>query len=163
MAVDIFIIFAVWRWADWRNWRKYHATILFAGAMSLLYNVMTLTHNYFLWKLNPTFFTYTAEEIIHCFVFLPGTALLFLSRWPKKLSQQIKYLFKFIFIYFLVEVVFHYFGVIEYFHGWNALFSLFFYCIMFPGLLLHHKKPGLAYPLFILTLVLGVWFFKIPL
>jgi hypothetical protein len=162
LAVDAFIIYAVWRWADWKNWRKYHASMVFAGAMGLLYNVMVLTHNFFLWKMTPAVFTYTVEEIIHCFILLPGTALLFLSKWPSKLSRQLKYLLKFIVIYFAVEVVWHYFGGIVYFNGWCTLFSLLFYCIMFPGILLHYKKPGLAYALFLLCTVLGVWVFKIP-
>lgn len=164
LALDFAIILAVWRWADWKNWIKYHSSMLFAGAMALLYNVMALTHDYFLWKIVPSFFTYTIEEILHCFVLMPGTALLFLSRWTeRKLINKITYCLKFILIYSIFELLLYRLGIIQYSNGWNYPFSIIFYTIMFPGLLLHYKKPGLGYLVFILTTVFGVYFFKIPL
>ena len=163
LAVDLLIILAVWRWADWRNWRKYHASMLFAKMMCLLYNVMALTDDYFLWKMVPSYFSYTVEEIIHCFILLPGTALLFLSTWPQGWRRQIKHLLKWIIIYIIGEIILSYFEGIQYFNGWRLGYSFLFNCVMFPGILLHYKKPHLAYPLFFLVTLWGVWYFKIPL
>jgi len=163
LAIDIFIIYAVWRWADWKNWRKYHASMIFAGAMNLLYHVLSLTHYYFLWKMVPSFFTFTTEEIIHTFILLPGTTLIFLSRWPKNISKQLKYFIKWILIFVLGEYALNNFGGIEYYNGWNIGLSFLFCCVMFPGILIHFKKPGLAYPLFIIITFLGIWIFRIPL
>lgn len=164
LAVDILIIYAVWRWADWKNWRKFHPSMLFAGGMILLYNVLALTHKYFLWKMEPSLLTYSVEEIIHAFILLPGTTLIFLSRWPENgnKAQKAIYFLKWIALYSLIEFLLSNLGAIQYHHGWNIGLSILFYCVMFPGILLHYKKPGLAYPFFILITILGAKIFSIP-
>ena len=37
----IFLVMGL-KWGDWKNWRKYHATILFLWFGDLLYNVFVI-------------------------------------------------------------------------------------------------------------------------
>ena len=152
LAVDLLIILAVWRWADWKNWRKYHASMLFATMMCLLYNVLALTNNYFLWKMIPSFFSYTLEEIIHCFILLPGTALLFLSNWPW--LAQVLHLLKWVAIYMIGETILSYFAYIQYFNGWRLGYSTFQLCDVSRDLTI--TKPHLAYPIIITPGAYGI-------
>lgn len=164
LAVDLAVILAVWRWGDWKKWRKYHASLLFASVMALLYNVLALSHNYFLWKIEPSFFSYVIEETLHCFILMPGTALLFLTQTQgRNWWKIVVVILKFTFIYSLIELLMYHLGVILYFNGWRYLFSVIFYLVMFGGVLLHFKKPGLSYAAFILTTIAGVLIFDIPL
>ena len=52
----IFLVMGL-KWGDWKNWRKYHATILFLWFGDLLYNV--LCYQYIMWQYKESIFAET--------------------------------------------------------------------------------------------------------
>ncbi|WP_245805824.1 CBO0543 family protein [Bacillus alkalicellulosilyticus] len=161
LATALFVIFAVWKWGDWRNWQKYHTTILFYSLGNLAYNF--LTANYFLWRFNAEILVnHTIAEMVYTFVVFPGTIILFLGNYPTERPRIILHHFKWITIYGVWEWVFTLFGKIEYQYGWTLGWSVAFLVIMFPLLALHHRRPLLVYFLSAIVAVLVLWYFEVP-
>lgn len=161
VALSIFVIFAVWRWGDWKNWQKYHTTMLYFALGNLTYNF--LTASYFLWRFNSDFLSnHTLTEMLYTFIIFPGTALLFLSNYPKTKKEQLKHYIRWVAIYVLVELAFIFTDHIHYQHGWNLGWSAAFDVIMFPILYLFYKKPIIAYLISIPIAVFFIWWFKVP-
>lgn len=155
------VIFAVWRWGDWRNWEKYHLTMLFVVAGNLLYNF--LTSNYFLWRLDPDFLpNHSLTEMVYSFIIFPGTVILFLGNYPEGTRNQILHQIKWILIYIGTEGIFLLTGRIIYQYGWNFWCSLAFLCVMFPIIRIHYKRPLLAYLLSGVVAIVVLWIFNIP-
>lgn len=164
ISIALVIVIMIWYRGLWRDWRQYHATMLFFGFMQLEYNLIVQQHNYFLWKLIPEIFSSRALLIsLYAFIVFPGSALLFLGGLPQNLKKQALHISKWVIAYVLVELVGSATNRIEYFHGWTLLSSFIFDIILFPGLILHYKRPIPAYIAFILATVWGVWKFKIPI
>lgn len=162
ILIDLFIIFAVWWWGNWRNWKEYHSSMLFLAVINLFYYF--LTSDYILWTMKPDIiFGYKVTEILYTFVALTGTSLIFLSRLPNSLKKQIIYMIKWMFIYAAVEYVLYKTGRIVYDHGWSFICSVVFDIILFPSLYFQYKKPILAYIEFIIITILGIVYFKVPL
>lgn len=73
-------------WGDWRNWKKYHSTILFLWFGDLLYNV--LCHDYIMWKYNESIFgqqllsNHTVISLLIMFVAYPASVLIYLGKFP---------------------------------------------------------------------------------
>ncbi|MFE8699575.1 CBO0543 family protein [Cytobacillus sp. FJAT-54145] len=161
VALSIFVIFAVWRWGDWRNWQKYHTTMLYFALGNLTYNF--LTASYFLWRFNSDFLSnHTLTEMLYTFIVFPGTALLFLSNYPTTKKEQLKHYIRWVAIYVLVELVFIFTNHIHYNYGWHLGWSAAFDVIMFPILYLFYKKPIIAYLISIPIAVFFLWWFKVP-
>ncbi len=155
-------IFAAWRWADWRNWEQYHTTILYKIALALLYDV--LTYNYPLWEYSDFLVpTHTINGLTITFIGFTCTVLLFLSNFPSSKVKQIFYFAFWVLLNSAIELFYHLIGLFNYYHGWNFWWSVFFNCIMFPMLILHHRKPLLAYVLSIPIIVFLLLMFDVPL
>ncbi|MFS0901470.1 MULTISPECIES: CBO0543 family protein [Priestia] len=156
-------IFAAWRWSDWKNWRKYHSTILYMIMFALLYEV--LTYNYSLWIFKATLIpTHTLNSLLVTFITFPCLVLLFLSNFPEDVTtKKILHIIFWIILYSIVEYFYHAVGLFKYSHGWNFGCSILFNCIMFPMLLLHHKKPLLAYFLSIPIAIFYLIIFNVPI
>lgn len=156
-------IFAAWRWSDWRNWKKYHSTILYMIVFALLYDV--LTYNYSLWIFSDFFLpTHTLNSLAVTFVGFSCSVLIFLSRFPKQSKiKQIIYIALWVILYVAIE---YFFVVIDLFHydnGWNIWWSGLLDATLFPMLLLHHKKPLLAYLISILLVICYFLVFDVPI
>ncbi|MBB6453108.1 hypothetical protein HNQ94_001556 [Salirhabdus euzebyi] len=161
VATALFVLFAVWKWGDWRNWEKYHTTMLYFAVGNLLYNF--LTANYFLWRLDADFLSnHTVTEILYTLIIFPGTAMLFLCNMPKDKHRRNIHIIKWISIYALWELGFVFTKSIEYQYGWTYWWSVSFDIFMFPMLLLHHKKPLIAYLLSIPIGIFFLWWFDVP-
>jgi len=163
LGIDLFMVYAVRRWADWKNWKTYHASMVFFGALNIIYNYLASVHGRFLWKIDPAFLSQTTEEIIHSFVFFPGVALIFLSRRPTNGRNLPIYLLKWIFIFTFIEWLLFVTGTIKYAFGWSIWNSLAFDSIMFPCLLVYYQRPLIGYALFFLITGFGMWFYHIPI
>lgn len=160
LLVIIFVIFSAWKWSDWKNWQKYHATMLFIVVANLLYNLIYYDH--LLWKLMPDFlYSQFIGELLYTFIVFPFTALLFMSRYPKSIKSQIFYNLKYIAIYILFEFIFYKFGGIIYNYDWNMWWSLAWDCMMFPIWALHYKKPLLAYGASIIVIIAVLMLFPL--
>jgi hypothetical protein len=161
VATGLIVLIAVWKWGDWRNWKKYHTTMLYFALGNLLYNF--LTASYFLWRLDADFLSnHTLTELIYTFIVFPGTALLFLCNMPKVRKSKIRHIITWILIYALWEALFVLTKSIEYQYGWGYWWSVSFDAFMFPMLLLHYKKPLIAYLLSIPIGIFFIWWFHVP-
>jgi hypothetical protein len=161
VATALFVIFAVWRWGDWRHWDKYHNSMLFIALGNLLYNFTTA--GYFLWRLDADFLSnHTLTEMVYTFVIFPGTALLYLCNYPTQTKKQIVHTGKWILIYILWELFFVLTGRIEYQYGWNIGWSFAFLFVMFPFLKLHQEHPLLTYVLSGVVAATVIWLFDVP-
>jgi hypothetical protein len=164
LTITAFIILIVYHRGVWKDWKQYHPTMLFFGLMELVYNCIVKENNYFLWKITPDIFcTRIPLLCLYSFIIFPLTALLFLSNLPQKISKQILHIAKWCCIYILFEGIVSIFNRIDYFNGWSLLHSFIFDIILFCGLILHHKKPLIAYIIFILTTFIGIWAYNIPI
>lgn len=164
LAVNIFIIFSVWKWADYKNWRKYHATMLFLPLMSLVYGYLSFSSGIFLWKAVPDFLiNNTMTELVYTSILMPCTVLLFLSNYPDSPIKIMLYFIKYIFIYGAIETIMYLTGRMDYDGSWSIWHSLFFYFLMFPSIIIHYKRPILAYIIFILITAFSVFYFKLPI
>ncbi|MFC4767928.1 hypothetical protein [Effusibacillus consociatus] len=54
LVLTALLLLAVWRFGDWRNWRKYYPTILFIISVNLFGTI--LTYNYSLWYFHKALF-----------------------------------------------------------------------------------------------------------
>ena len=142
IAVVILAIFSTWKWGDWKNWQKYHSTMVYMAMGSLLYT--SLYYDHWLWQIR-LFGNFVIADALTTFIILPLTCLMFLTDYPDSVNKQLFRIIKFITVYFLFEVVYYIYGFIVYTNGWNLLWSLAWDCMMFPMLILHHKKPLVAY------------------
>ncbi|WP_227935190.1 CBO0543 family protein [Alkalihalobacillus deserti] len=157
----IISIIAVFIWGDWRNWKKYHATLLFFALGNLAYNF--LTANYFLWRLDADFISnHTLAEMLYTFIVFPATGILFLGNYPEGVIKQILHTLQWIAIYAFWEYIFNLTGSIQYQYGWTFWWSVATLFVMFPLLKLHVKYPLLAYFLFGIVSVVLLWWFDVP-
>ncbi|MDB5054732.1 MAG: hypothetical protein JWM44_2782 [Bacilli bacterium] len=163
LAIALFIIYAAWRLSDWRNWRKYHATMLYITSGGLLYEY--LTEDYNLWIFHPDFlYNQTITIIVYAVMTMPLSVLIFLSKYPSNgWKKQLIYILKWVLIYAFVELALQLFGRISYKHGWNFWYSVLFDVMMFPMLRLHYLKPLWAYLISIIIIIILISWFHVPL
>lgn len=161
VATSFIVIFIIYFWGDWRNWKQYHSTMLYIALCNLLYNFLTANH--FLWRLNADFISnHTLTEMLYTFIVFPGTIILFLGNYPKGLKWQIVHHVKWIVIYITWEGFFLFTNRIEYQYGWSIWWSLTILCFMFPAIRLHERKPLLTYILSAIATVVFIWLFDVP-
>ncbi|UJF31231.1 CBO0543 family protein [Paenibacillus hexagrammi] len=161
-ALALLVAIIVWRKGVWREWSKYHTTMMFFAVGNVTYNF--LTANYFLWKMKPDFFpNHSITEMIYSFITFPSTALLFLSAYPESDTfKAVIHHVKWILIYVLIEWFFTTNDRMIYQHGWNLWWSAAFDVTMFPILRLHHKRPILTYGISVVLCVFWIWMFDVP-
>ena len=161
------VIASIWvlidyKWADWRNWKKYYPTLLFMIAGDLIYNFLTYIHP--LWELTDPMLKVTFTTLLTNTITWPAGVLLYLSRFPKNDGfKKVIYVLKWITLYMLLEWIPLQFNLVRYSNGWNIWWSLGFNTIMFPLLKIHYEKPPLAW---LFAFILGssmICFFKVPL
>ncbi|MFZ5986810.1 MAG: CBO0543 family protein [Bacillota bacterium] len=158
LGVIILTIFAAWQKGDWKNWERYHSTMLFVAMSNLLYNFIYFNH--FLWQLKPDFlFNHVMGEMFYTFIVFPFSAFILLSNYPKDLKKQVYRIAKFITVYILIEWIFLEYGRIVHKYGWNMWWSLAWDCMMFPIWVLHYKKPLIAYFVSFVVVVVVVLLF----
>jgi hypothetical protein len=164
ISIAIFIIIVTVYRGVWKDWEKYHATMLFFGFMELIYDSITKEKDYFLWRITPEIFPSRIPLIgLYVFIIFPFSALLFLSKLPNKTNKQILHVAKWVCIYTFVEAIGSIFHRIEYLHSWSLWHSFIFNIVLFTGLILHHKKAIIAYITFLTVTIIGAWVLKIPI
>ena len=92
----------------------------------------------------------------------PTTIAVFLGRMGSERKKQILMIVLWIGIYAITEGIAHITGVLTYHYGWNIWWDIAFNVMMFPMLLLHYKRPFIAWIL-VVPIVLGLWLiFDVP-
>lgn len=164
---SLFLIAGI-KWGDWRNWTKYHSTILFLWFGDLLYNV--LCKNHLMWKYKETIFgqevlpNHLTVSLLIMFVAYPATVLIFLGNLPKKTRKMVLWILFWVALFSLVEYInMRYFNIISHHNGWTMTWSILFNLIIFSMLALHYKHPIAALILSIPIILFFVLFFQVPI
>ena len=152
-----------YKYGDWKHLRHYYPTILFFGFGDLLYNL--LFRNNLLWFYIPQY-SWLPHSIINLYyilVIFPCTILLYLPHYPKPFYAQIVYVLFWITLYSVLEWFFTVNGAFGYQHGWSFWWSVLLNCFMFPLLKIHHEKPLIVMPIFIILLFFLMYLFDVSL
>ncbi|WP_421383713.1 CBO0543 family protein [Bacillus salacetis] len=150
---------------NWREWEKYHLTIMYVTICNLLYN--HLAQNKMLWEYYPDFYpkSHIIVDILYSFINLPAITLLFLTYYPFTASRLKK--FRYITLWaaasLIIEYPFYKYDRLLLQHGYEYWMDLFFYIVMYSMIRLHYSRPFLAYFLSALIAAAMLWMFEIPL
>ncbi|WP_047982321.1 CBO0543 family protein [Ornithinibacillus contaminans] len=162
-----FVIVGI-KWADWKNWKQYYATILFFISCDLFHNL--LTHDYPLWNYQETIFweellyNHTIISLLIMFIVYPITILIYLGKFPKKLWMKISWIALWVFLYGVFEFInLHYFSLITHQNGWTMPWSIAFDVVMFSTLRIHYIKPLLAWVISAACTITLILLFEIPI
>ena len=163
VLLNVAFIIITWRWGDWRNWQKYHSTMLFFAFGSLLYDV--LLYNYPMWEYSSDRIlpNHTLSAIALDLIAFPCTVLLYIPHMPKTHLKKTAYILMWGAIYSVLEWIMFCNHLITYHHGWNYWTSSLFDIEIFFILYIHYKKPILAYGLSLVTVVSLSFLFKVPI
>ncbi len=160
----ILLIFAL-IYADWKNWRKYYPTIIFAICIDFFISILLYEHS--LWYFHKAFLApnHTIADFFIAFTNFPLIVLIFLSRYPYKtqLIKQLAYIFFWSILFIVIETLFSFLKLLSYHNGWNFWWSLVVWFFIFIGIITHHKKPLLAWLLCFSCTVFLILYFQIPL
>jgi hypothetical protein len=160
IASSVIMVLAAWKWGDWKNWKLYYPTMLYYIVFDFLYAL--LTYNYPLWQYESPLLKTTFSDILLSFIFFPAKILLFLSWQPNPLIIRILYTIIWIIFGVCVEIFAHHIGFLSFHHGWTIWWSVLFDCILYPMLLLHYRKPLLAWIISLPLVGIFLTFFKLP-
>ncbi|QHT61013.1 hypothetical protein GXP70_14345 [Paenibacillus lycopersici] len=145
LGLAILSVMTAFKWADWKHWKKYHPTMLFMAVGAFLYEYLTKDQT--MWKFHPDFlYNHTVTVVVYAIATMPLNIFLFLSRlpergfWKKSLHVAI-----WTAIYSLTEWAMVHTGRISYQNNWSLLYSILFDLMMFPMMILHHRRPVTAY------------------
>ncbi|WP_442599707.1 CBO0543 family protein [Neobacillus sp. D3-1R] len=168
-AIYAFIwLFILWKWGDWRNWKKYYPTILFFIIGDFIY-LYLLSDHYPMWKYNPQGFdenagiTNSHVSLSIMAVKYPATILVYLSKFPEgNHIKQIFYILCWVGFYGINEFIDTKLHLINYYNGWNFGWSLLFNAVAFIILRIHYLRPLLAWCLSV-VFILVLWnVFDVP-
>ena len=160
IIVTIVMVMVAWKWGDWKNWKQYYPTILFYIVFDILYSV--LFYNYPLWELESPLLKTTFSDILLTMVFAPAAILLYIPYFPIGILKQVIYIFLWVFILVFSEIISYCLGFISYHNGWNICWTALFDSIMLPLMILHYKKPLMAWFVSIILLIIALIYFKVP-
>jgi hypothetical protein len=133
---------ATLRWGDWRNWSKYHATILYFIFGDVLYYYVTYSHR--LWPLKNELVCLVGE-----FIVFACTVLIYLGKYPPGHFISLWWTSLWVIIYTANEWILLKTGTFTYNNGWTLFDSFLFNILLFILLRLHYKMP-------LITLILSV-------
>lgn len=155
-------------WGDWRNWRRYHSTILFLWFGDMLYNV--LCHDYIMWEYNESIFAekllsnHTIISLLIMFVAYPASVLIYLGKFPKGKIKIVIWIVFWVALFSSVEYInLRYLVLVSHHHGWHMGWSIFFNAIFFTMLRVHYKHPLAALLVSIPIISFFVIYFHVPI
>lgn len=162
LALVAVTIIVTWKWGDWKNWQKYHPTMLVAAVGNLLY--IFLYNGHFLWQFQGVALTnITTVELLFTFIVLPLTVLLYLSNYPDTPKRWIIHTVEYIVTYVALEWIYVKLGWFKHDYGWNMWWSLAWDSLMFPIWALHHNRPLIAYMASFIFVILMLMLFPVNL
>lgn len=152
IAAAIWILLAWWI-GDWRNWKKYHATILFIILCDLLHNFLLV--NKPLWRYTPAppLPNHTMVNLLVMFVIYTCGVLIYLPHYPKG-WKQVPYVALWVAIWAGVERVLIWLHLLVYYNGWTFFDSVMFDLLIFIMVRGHYKKPLLVYFITLLVVLI---------
>ncbi|MGM0904684.1 MAG: CBO0543 family protein [Bacillota bacterium] len=152
---NIAFILAAYRWGDWQNWQRYYPTILFFILMDVIEDF--LTYNHPLWLFHHAFIQdHTVIALLNMLMRYPAIVLIFLKYFyqTNNIRKRAFHFILWILIYATIEYINLSIGITTHHNGWNMWYSLLFYIAMFATLVIHYKKPLIAWTLSFVFLLL---------
>ncbi len=161
VTIAILTIIASLIWGNWKQWRDYHASMLFIATAGLLYEY--IVKDYRLWKFHPDLlYGHDMTVLVYALITMPVSILLFLSHFPERWSYRLMYILLWSGIYIVIEWILNVFGRISYSNGWKFWHSFIFDIALFSIISLHQYKPFRAYILSIFIIIFLIVYFKVP-
>ncbi|ULT54685.1 hypothetical protein L1999_16165 [Neobacillus drentensis] len=161
IAITILTILASFKWADWKNWRDYHASMYFISTGGMMYEYIVQENT--LWKFHPDFlYGHEMVVLVYAIITMPISILLFLSHFPETWMKRLLYIIVWSGIYISVEWILLVFGRISYQNGWKFWYSFYFDIMMFSIIALHQHKPFRAYIISLPVILFLIFYFDIP-
>lgn len=143
LLVLIFLL-ACLKWGDWKNWKCYYSTILFFIAGDYIEAYVTSVKS--LWEYSATIFSGKVTHLVTSLIIYPSIILVLLPFYPKSgASKKALYILMWVLILTVLEYIEIKFGILVYSNGWCFMYSVLFDCVMIPLLILHQRKPPLAW------------------
>jgi hypothetical protein len=141
-----------------KNWKAYYPTILLLMIGDLALNLILYKHP--LWHYKPAIIhSHTILDLFHAVVSFPCIVILFLGYMPDGLWKRAVYIVLVSAVYAAIEYGMYKVGVFEYFNGWNTFHSFLFDIALYSVVMIHYKKPLIAWlciflivPLFLLII-----------
>lgn len=150
------------KWGDWKNWKSYYPTILFFVAGDFIHTYLTAPKP--LWRFSTTVFPGSISHLIADLIIFPCIILIFLPTYTKLGEiKKVLYIALWVCIIAIIEFIGLKFGHYAYFNGWRFAYSVIFDCLLFPLLIIHHRKPPLAWLLSLIAGISIMVLFRIPL
>ncbi|HLO13151.1 MAG TPA: CBO0543 family protein [Pseudoneobacillus sp.] len=145
LAIGILAIAISLKWANWKEWQRYYPTMLYIVLSNLLYKFFALSE-FHIWKLSSHDFFFNNHIQIflwHIFIINTLCTFVYLSNFPEgeDWHKRFFYILKWLAIYIICESILLKYNHVNYYHGWNIVWTLFFDLVMFLMLRLHFKKP----------------------
>jgi ABC-type multidrug transport system permease subunit len=162
-AIALFGIFACWKWGDLGKWRSYLPTLLYIAAANLTYSYLTGDRRLWQFENHLPIHDRKIIDLLYFFIIDPAIAFVFLSKRPDKPRSLLWVLPLWTIGFTILEYIVYLLRGITYHNGWTLGWSLLFYAIMFPMLMLHDRKPLLAYVLSVAMTAFYMKVFEIPL
>ena len=160
-AITVLTLLASFKWGNWIEWRKYHASMLFISTGGLLYEY--IVKDYTLWKFHPDFlYGHEMTVIVYALITMPVSIFLFLTHFPESWFNRLFYIMLWSGIYIAVEWILHIFGRISYQNEWVLGYSYLFDLVMFSVIALHQRYPFRAYILSFFIIIFLIVYFKVP-
>jgi hypothetical protein len=161
VTIALLTIVASFKLGDWKNWKKYHASMFFITSGGLLYEYIVKENT--LWKFHPDFlYGHQMVVIVYAVITMPVSILIFFTHFPEKWLHRLIYIFLWSGIYIFVEWILLISGRISYQNGWQFWYSFLFDIMMFSVIVIHQYYPFRAYILSIIIIVFLISFFNIP-
>ncbi|MTI49586.1 CBO0543 family protein [Sporosalibacterium faouarense] len=156
------LVIIMFIFGDWRNWRKYYPTILFLIAGNLFYNHMVQDMR--LWEWTTPFFTHQFSSALWSFTVYPTMVLIYMPYYPKEKSyiKQILFILCYVVGFSMIEYILYYFKHITYQNGWKYLHSIAVYFLMFSIMIVHHRRPIIAWLIYFIIAFLALRIFDMP-
>lgn len=137
---------------DWRNWKTYYPTILFLIAGDFIYYFVAAGKP--LWQYTAKLFPGSITTFIIALIIYPCTVVIFLSLYPKLgVIKKVSYITAWVCLYAFLEYLALKYNYMQHFNGWRFTYSVLFDYALFPLLLIHQKKPPVAW---LLSCILGI-------
>lgn len=164
----LLIVLIVWiilglKLVDWNNSDRYYPTILFYMVMNLLFDFVYYNHTLFAYKsVSTKYLNHTIISIGFIFIVIPIIILIFLQSLPQSYIKAAGYTILWSFLLWIIELLFYLKGLYKYENGWNVWHSSWFYILMFTLLIIHYKKPKVAWILSPVIIIIFLIVFPVP-
>ncbi|WP_064092330.1 CBO0543 family protein [Rossellomorea aquimaris] len=160
-------IFIGWKFGNWKEFHSYYSTILFFIIGDLLSQF--LLYDYSMWKFQAISeldqslkLNHTLISLLKMIVQYTVTVAIFIGRLPSSLLKKVIWVGIWTGIFAITEGFTHFIGIMTYHHGWHFGWDLIFNVMMLSVLIIHHKRPIVAW-IISFPIVLFLWFyFDVP-